>query len=137
MFLGRKVKWLDRETFEQEQCWNWHYRACHHVDVFPGLDPRLVDIYNVGFAVQALLRAQEYLQQTSALDWDRDFFRRRGTSATRFRPQPGWCLAGFGSRMINYEGRQRAWSCLLQLKKKHCLRSRRCVADQEGGPQTL
>ncbi len=38
MFLGRKVKWLDQATFEQEQCWNWQYRACDHVDVFPDLD---------------------------------------------------------------------------------------------------
>ena len=111
MFLGRKVKWLDRETFEQEQCWNWHYRACHHVDVFPGLDPRLVDIYNVGFAVHALLRAQEYLQQTTAIDWDHDCYHRVKLCG----PPHGWYRAGLGSRMLNHLGRQRAWSCLLRL----------------------
>ena len=123
MFLGRKVKWLDQATFEQEQCWNWQYRACDHVDVFPDLDPRPIDEYtsvlrprrnlpsdqhSVRCAVQLLLRAREYLQQTSTLDWDRDFFGRR-------RPQPGWYLAGLGSRMLNTLGRQRAWSCLLRL----------------------
>jgi hypothetical protein len=123
MFLGRKVKWLDQATFEQEQCWNWQYRACDHVDVFPDLDPRPIDEYSsvlrprrnlpsdqhsVRCAVQLLLSAQEYLQQTSALDWVRDFFRRRG-------PQPRWYLAGLGSSMLNTLGLQRALSCLLRL----------------------
>jgi hypothetical protein len=114
MFLGHKVMWLHQETFEEDQFYNWHYRECHHVRVFPGLRqnkrkrglPR--DLENVRVAVARLLLAQKYLQQTTALDWDRDFYNSR-------KPRPLWYCSGIGSNMLNHRGQQLAWSLLLRL----------------------
>jgi hypothetical protein len=105
MFLGRKVKWLDQETFQQDQCWNWYYRACHHVDVFPGLDWRRTnehtvrrsvrylqdDEHSVRWAVRQLVKAQEYLQETITLDWDCDW-----PMHSNKKPKPLWYVAGLG-----------------------------------------
>ena len=118
MFLGRKVKWLHQETFEEDQLYNWQYRACHHVHVFPGLNPQKryrfqnarlpPDEVNVRWAVQRLLMAQEYLQRTTALDWHRELINTR-------KSRPFWFCSGLGSTMLNKGGKDFAWSLLLRL----------------------
>ena len=101
MFLGRKIKWLDKEAMNLELQWNW--RASTFRVRMANWD-----------AEDVLMRHwpdEVYLQHSSASDWRRDL--KAIKKFDRF-PHP-WYRKGLDHARLSSQGRAFAWNCLLRL----------------------
>jgi hypothetical protein len=119
MFLGRKIKWLDKEAMNQELQWNWHANTFRvRMANWPAEGVLVTDWPHVPYlycsirsAVQALLIDQLYLQHSSASDWRRDL---KATKKFDMFPHY-WYRKGLDHPGLSSKGLAFAWNCLLRL----------------------
>ena len=119
MFLGRKIKWLDKKAMNHELQWNWRANTFRvRMAKWPAEGVLMTDWPNVAYlygsircAVQALLIDQLYLQHSSASDWQRDLKKLKN-----FEMFPHyWYRKGLNHPGLSSQGRAFAWNCLLRL----------------------
>lgn len=118
MFLGRKIKGLDKRAMNEELYWNWHASTFRvRIRNWPGEDVLMTDPNDpyvegsIRCAVQALLKDQLYLQHSSASDWQRDL---EAQNKISWFPHP-WYRKGLAHVRLSSQGRAFAWNCLLRL----------------------
>jgi hypothetical protein len=119
MFLGRKIKWLDKEAMNHELQWNWRANTFRvRMANWPAEDVLMTDWPNVAYlygsiscAVQTFLIDQLYLQHSSASDWRRDL---KATKKLDMFPH-FWYRKGLDHAGLSSQGRAFAWNCLLRL----------------------
>lgn len=128
MFLGRKIKWLDKEAMNLELQWNWRAGTFRvRMANWPAEDVLMTHWPNEAYlessircAVQALLSDWLYLQHSSASDWRRDL---KATKKFDRFPHP-WYRKGLHHVRLSSQGRAFAWNCLLRLHAANAERVR-------------